>query len=203
MGTGVWTNNLKGLLRVNAYGLAWPGIATITNTAGTVRQEDASGSNYNQTENYGLVSVPIVGNITALTFCRDYYPYGANSRRSLAIRFGSGTSVPAVTDVNLNQELAGLTRVAITNGTRTFNKETGVISRPVSITVQNPSTTPAVIREWGIFTGISWATQPASVSNELYMLYRELLDTPVTLNQYESAKLDLTVTLTLDLEEST
>lgn len=203
MGTGVWTNNLKGLLRVNAYGLAWPGIATITNTTGTVRQEDVDSSNNSQSQDDDLASTPIVGNITALTFCRDYYPYGSNARRSLAIHFGSGTSTPAVTDVNLNQDLLALTRVAITNGTRTFNKETGVISRPVSITVQNPSTTPAVIREWGIFTGVSLTIKSASVTNELYMLYRELLDTPVTLNQYESAKLELTVTLTLDLEEST
>lgn len=200
MGTGVWTNNLKGLLRVNAYGLAWPGIATITNTAGTVLQGDVpvgSGSD-------GAYETHIVGALTGLAFYRDrvggYYRDGS---RNLLLRFGSGTSVPAATDVNLNQELAGLTRVAITNGTRTFNKETGVISRPVSLTVQNPSTTPAVIREWGIFSEATYSYNSANSETITYMLYRELLDSPVTLNQYESAKLELTVTLTLDLEEST
>lgn len=196
MGTGVWTNNLKGLLRVNAYGLAWPGIATITNTAGTVLQSDISFPFSDST-----AEVHHVGALTGLAF----YPgrSGGTTTRSLLFRFGSGTSAPAMTDVNLNQELAGLTRVAITNGTRTFNKETGVISRPVSITVQNPSATPAVIREWGIFSGVAHSNNGANSEGSIYMLYRELLDTPVTLNQFESAKLDLTVTLTLDLEEST
>lgn len=200
MGTGVWTNNLKGLLRANAYGLAWPGIATITNTVGTVLQGDVpvgSGGD-------GAYETHIVGALTGLAFhlsrLGGFYRDGS---RNLLLRFGSGTSAPAVTDVNLNQELSGLTRVAITNGTRTFNKETGVISRPVSITVQNPSTTPAVIREWGIFCGTTYSYNSPNSETIMYMLYRELLDTPVTLNQYESAKLDLTVTLTLDLEEST
>lgn len=200
MGTGVWTNNLKGLLRVNAYGLAWPGIATITNTSGTVLQADISSGS----SSYGSVELHIVGALTGLAFYRDRVGAASNrGDRSLVLRFGSGTSTPAVTDVNLNQELAGLTRVAITNGTRTFNKETGVISRPVSITVQNPSTTPAVIREWGIFSGIAYLNAGTTSEDTIYLLYRELLDTPVTLNQYESAKLELTVTLTLDLEEST
>lgn len=199
MGTGVWTNNLKGLLRVNAYGLAWPGIATITNTAGTVLQSDIYFPYSDST-----VEVHYVGALTGLAFSLGRSGNAANPNvRSLLFRFGSGTSAPAMTDVNLNQELAGLTRVAITNGTRTFNKETGVISRPVSITVQNPSNTPAVIREWGIFSGVAHSNNGANSEGSIYMLYRELLDTPVTLNQYESAKLDLTVTLTLDLEEST
>lgn len=200
MGTGVWTNNLKGLLRVNAYGLAWPGIATITNTAGTVRQSDVSIS----TNTTGYYEGHIVGALTGLAFyLHRTCAFTRDGTRSLFLRFGSGTSAPAATDVNLNQELSGLTRVAITNGTRTFNKETGVISRPVSITVQNPSTTPAVIREWGIFTGITHSGAGADSEDVTYLLYRELLDTPVTLNQFESAKLELTVTLTLDLEEST
>lgn len=200
MGTGVWTNNLKGLLRVNAYGLAWPGIATITNTAGTVRQEDvtidANGSGIGFDESH------ISGPLTGLAFSNGRFPWTA-SDPALFLRFGSGASTPAVTDVNLNQEMAGLTRVAITNGTRTFNKETGVISRPVSITVQNPNTTPAVIREWGIFDWVRSLNVGNVRETDVYLLYRELLDTPVTLNQYESAKLELTVTLTLDLEEST
>lgn len=197
MGTGVWTNNLKGLLRANAYGLAWPGIATITNTAGTVLQKDIYTNN-----SFGEMRMAAA--LTGLLFTKERrHPDNSGTYRSLSIRFGSGTSTPAATDVNLNQELAVLTRVAITNGTRTFNKETGVISRPVSLTVQNPSVTPAVIREWGIFTGINYVGNSATDEENIIALYRELLDTPVTLNQYESAKLDLTVTLTLDLEEST
>ena len=113
----------------------------------------------------------------------SFQPNSSNN----SIWFGSSDAAALNTDITLGSVYSsGVTYVASTNSEISWNGDTA--SRTFSVIIQNTATDSKTIREFGIVS--------ASSGNAV-LLYHGVLDTPVTISQYESAGLTLTVSMTL------
>ena len=171
MSEGVWTNNWQGVKNAMLCGF-------VRNGWSTVRDE-----NGNLVDGYnGAMPMGSYQNVNAAS---STYP---------ALIFGTGTAAPAATDLGLSHKwTSGISRVAIVNGTLSYDDSTHTASKVVKATIQNTGVNPVTVTEWGI-VGRAWR---GSSSYPDILLYRALLDSPVTLNQYESATLSATITVQL------
>ena len=105
--------------------------------------------------------------------------------------FGSSNLAVSADQIDLGSAISGnsangLNNITTNTGEISYNDTTKVASRVMSFTVQWRGTSPVTIREWGIFC------QSPGI-----LIYRAVLDEPVTLAQYESAT--LTVTLSVEI----
>ena len=110
------------------------------------------------------------------------------------IRVGTGVTAPAATDIGLAAG-ANVNYLACANEEPTYDVENGTMSRVIRLTIQNYDT-QKTITEWGVFNRLMRGGN-STVEGSI-LLYRELLDVPVTLAPYDAATLALTLTLTLD-----
>lgn len=175
MSGGIWLDNWRGLRNSALLGGAY--IATLTQAYDTAgRNVHADG---------GRITSPVAP------------PYNGSGvlDNSVTVRFGQSDTAPSATDYNLGDPVMNnLTYVSASGGNLTYVGAT--VSRTYTVVVQNNSAAPVVFREYGLFVrGVR--TSGSSTYNEAVMIYREVLDTPVTVNQYETAKITLTVSLTL------
>ena len=102
-------------------------------------------------------------------------------------------TAPAATDIALAGS-ASVNYLSVANEEPIYDAENGTMSRVIRLTIQNGAA-QQTITEWGVFNQLMQST------TSLYgviLLYRELLDVPVTLAPYDAATLALTLTLTLD-----
>lgn len=191
---GAWNRNLQGCLRASAIGFAEPGFATIYNLDGgqiTTPKPTANGTygGFDGT-NISSLYVSSAGPGSSLAAGRTY----------LGLVFGDGDDTPTANDLDL-EHVVRPTVNNVTNGN--YSYANGVASRTVTVTVQNPNVTAMTIREWGLY-GMAYSN-PSSYFDSVYatsrsslcLLYRALLDAPVTLQQYESATFTLTLQLTV------
>lgn len=103
------------------------------------------------------------------------------------VRFGFSDTTPTADDIDLgNAWSSGVKYVSVTNGTRSWSGAT--VSRTFSVVIQNVSDAAVTVREFGIFTG---------TSNGYCLLYRCVLDSPVTIARYESATIEFTISQTI------
>ena len=105
------------------------------------------------------------------------------------ITLGSGDTAPAPTDYAVERPLSGISYLSVINEKPTWNTSTGVVSNVIKLTVQNTNASAVTVKEWGVFV------QPGNTGK--FMIYRGLLDSPVTLNATQSATLTLTRSVTL------
>lgn len=170
MADGVWTNNWRALK--NAYLLG----GVVREGWSSVRKPDAS-----------LVGgVDYINSPISRTYNTNSY---VNGDDVMVIIFGTGTATPLATDTSLQAKwTTGISRVSVENGELSFNDETFTVSRTYKATIQNTGATAVTVSEWGITVD--------EHANEV-LIYRALLDAPVTLRQYESATLELTVRMSL------
>ena len=192
---GVWNRNLQGYLRAKAIGFAEQGYATIYGTNGNpIATTKPSG-----TDNvYGFLGTNIAAlMVYAYGSPDNNYPFRMSGARML-LAFGSGDDTPSVNDYKLESYV----RPAINNLTHgAYFYASGVASRTITVTVQNPNVTAMTISEWGLFGGVyDNQNSVSSTTSTGVLLYRALLDTPVTLQQYESATFTLTLQLTVAAE---
>lgn len=196
---GVWTNNLEGFLRAKALGYAAPGYATVYNRSGNaVTSPNPGASVYN----HDFLATKITG-LEVKTSTGTPSDGGVLSADGthIGIRFGSGSTAPSATDYNLASSITtALTVVSVSNGQYVFAN--GVGTRTITITVQNQGATTRTIAEWGIEGYLYYFTSSSSSSyvSQYILLYRDVLDTPVTLAQYESATFTVTLELTMAAE---
>lgn len=172
---GIFTNNwtaAKNLMLIGAASNATNGQTGVTDMYDT----------------YGARCRPDVYIISPLNgLVRGYNPSGDRN----AIRFGTSDTAPAATDIDLGTPWSsGLTYVEATSGNMTWSGNTA--SRTFTVTVQNTAAASVTVREFGLF---AYVVSGGSYSYS--MLYREVLDTPVTLAQYDSATLTFTVSMTI------
>ena len=197
---GVWTRNLDGFIRAKALGYAAPGYATVYDRDGNVVSSTAPGNMYSD-GTLSATEIPALQVYTATGTPADNSVLSANSRY-LGIRFGAGSTAPTVNDHALASDITtSLNVVAVSNGT--YNLSNGVASRTIRITVQNQGSQSRTIAEWGIEGLLRYDTSSSGGHNWYYryiLLYRDVLDTPVTLAQYESATFTVTLELTLAAE---
>lgn len=107
------------------------------------------------------------------------------------ISLGSGSTAPAESDYALETPLSGINMLSVVNEKPTWDTQTGTVSNTVKLTVQNVNATAVTVREWGIefrYTGYNL---------EHCLLYRAVLDSPVTIQPNQSAMLTLTRSVTL------
>ena len=177
---GVWTNNWKAVKNFFLLGGLLSDIrsgwSTIKRLDGTIVDSGATlptilspvGKYYNSNTPYNSGTTPA--------------PYNA-------IVFGSGNGTPAATDFCLSAKwTANISRVSLSQS-ESYDDTTHTKTKNVTCTVQNTGTSAVTIREWGIESAIYGGSH--------ILLYRALLDTPVTLAQYESATFTCTISLRL------
>lgn len=165
--SGVWTTNWEGIKNQRLCGFVKAGWDTIFDQNGTLISSYGGGMPLN---NYGNTNTP-------------------SNAHPIVIIFGTGTATPTVSDVALGAKWdTNISRVSVENGSLSYDDTTHTATRTVKATVQNTGTLPVTITEWGI-SGVS--------SHNPVLLYRALLDEPVTLNQHESATLTVTISMQL------
>ncbi len=169
MPEGVWTNNWQGVKNALLCGFVRRDWSSVFDAGGNLIQRYQGGLPLTEFSN-------------------------ANSVGSTnpVLVFGTGIRPPAATDRALASKWSsGISRVAVENGELLFDETTHTASRLVKATVQNTGSSPVTVTEWGI-AGCGYRNGTCEV-----LLYRALLDSPVTLQQYESATLSVTVTVQL------
>ena len=179
---GVWTNNWKGIknwmLLGPYYGISTDlrsGWDTITNLYGNTVTGNV---------NYPFCVSPVGNYVNANTLTSQQI---SNNGASNAIVFGTGSGTPAATDYCLGAKwTANISRVSLSQ-TESYDDTTHTKTKTVTCTVQNTGSAAVTLREWGIEGYVGQAV----------LLYRALLDTAVTLQQYESATFTCTISLRL------
>ena len=173
---GVWTKNWRAFRNIMLMGSHHNGLSTITNTNGTTVADS-----YNP-------------NLTATSPLGDYTnDDGSNSFNY--IKLGTGNTAPAATDYNVTRP-TGLSYLSCAVGAPVYDDNLGTVTRTITVSVQNTGSASVTIKEWGLFGSVRSLLFGSTVLTHA-LLYREVLDSPVTLGQYQAATLELTVNLTL------
>lgn len=123
----------------------------------------------------------------------DYIQKGnTTSAGWLTVRFGTSDTPPTGEERNVGSPWPGtLSYTSVTCGSISWDGNTA--SRTYTVTVNSTASGSEVIREFGLFTQ---GRKYSSNDNCDILLYHEILETPVTLNQYESATISFTVSMT-------
>jgi len=170
---GAWTNNWEAIKRIVATNRMGAGV--LINTGG------------------GQVSADFRPHQTKPSMpMDDVYSSAGVSASYVTLRIGGEQSAvtPSARDYNIYGPItSGISYVSVTNGD--IGYEDGAYTRKCSVTIQNTGTGAKTIYEWGLFGGIYYANGNNSYVAE-FLLYRGTLDTPVTLQQYET----ITITFT-------
>ena len=169
---GVWTNNWKGIKNAMLTGGDMrSGWSTVKNLTGTTLT-GSFGSNLGPMNQYINQNSATSSN---------------NNSRNNVIVFGTGNGTPDASDYCLGAKwTANISRVSLSEQD-SLDSTTHTKTKTVTCTVQNTGSSAVTIREWGI----------ECYTSGQVLLYRALLDTPVTLAQYESATFTCTISLRL------
>ena len=174
---GVWTNNWRAFRNIMLMASHHNGLSTFKKTDGSTAADK-----YNEE----MMATSPLG-----TYSND--ENSSNSENT--IKIGTGNTAPAATDYNLASR-ANVSYLTISFSNPTYNDQTGVLTRTITLSVQNQSGGSITIREWGIFGHVRTSEYYSSAYAEA-LLYREVLDSPVVLANYQTATIQVTVSLTL------
>lgn len=192
MSIGVWTNNWKGYKNTMILGYSYPGMATLTDMNGN-RMPYATQSYITMTAS---PFAPIVISSS----------YSSSTMGYNVVYLGSGGKEPAEEDFSLENRLTSISYLRATSEGITWDVGNGTATRKAKLIVQNPGSSTITIREWGLFKALIVPDSPAgessvarasTIGNAYFMLYREVLDTPIALPALQSATLELTLSITL------
>ena len=174
---GTWTRNWRAFRNIMLMGSHRNGLSTIRNTEG-ITVADRYNENLTATSPLGL-------------FSNDQ----GTSNAACSIRLGTGNTAPTTADYQLEQG-ANVSYLSCAVSAPVYDLSVGTVTRTATVSVQNTGSENVTIREWGIFGSVRTSNYYSSCIATA-LLYREVLDSPVTLGQYQAATLELTVTLTL------
>lgn len=104
-------------------------------------------------------------------------------------RVGTGTLAPAATDYTVT-EASNISYLSVGTEAPIYDIPNGTMTRTSTLTVQNNSGNNITLTEWGLYTY-------QNRSSSRILVYREVFDTPIILQGYQAAALELTLTLTL------
>lgn len=193
MSTGIWTNNWTGYKNTMILGYNYPGLATLIDMKGSRM------SYFNN--NYITLTASPFASIKINTSSSQVFANGYN-----IIYVGSGGKEPAAEDFSLENRLTSITYLSAASEEITWSTANRTATRKMKLMVQNQTTSSMTIREWGLFKALlrpsnaaneQGTSQSMSSSGDYFMLYREVLDTPITLPASQSATLELTLSITL------
>ncbi len=174
---GTWTRNWRAFRNIMLMGSHHNGLSTIKNTEG-VTVADRSSDNLTATSPLGIYNNDL----------------GATASAS-SIKLGSGNTAPTAADYALEQP-ANINYLSCAVGAPVYDDSVGTVTRTITVSVQNTGSENVTIREWGLFGTVRTLNYYSS-NVAVALLYREVLDSPVTLGQYQAASLELTLNLTL------
>ena len=170
---GVWTNNWKGVKNAMLLANIRSGWSTIKNLSGNVVS----------TPDRQNAVTPVGTYVNSNSASNGGGGYPAQN----AIVFGTGSGTPDASDYCLGAKwTANISRVSLSQS-ESYDAVTHTKTKTVTCTVQNTGSAAVTLREWGI----------EGYPGAAVLLYRALLDTPVTLQQYESATFTCTISLRL------
>lgn len=173
---GVWTNNWKGLINSAILGGFY--------REGTTTAYDYQGKAAYMTN--GNISSPVPSRIT-----ND----GSPGSGSLSIRFGQSDTTPDVSQYSLGDDATNnLTYINSSVISYNWDANTHTLTRSYRVTIQNKNAATITIREYGVYVG---AYLTSNNGGTRVMLYREVLDEPVTLGQYESGTINISLSITI------
>jgi len=179
--TGCFTNNWKGLKNAMLFG-GW--------------SHDGSATVYNR--NGACLAASADDHVVKGPLCDLNRSVSPSSTGQNSVILGTSDTAPTAADFDLGSPWSsGVSYVSVSNGERVFTADS--CARTFSVTVTNTSDSPVTVREFGIFSYAKYnsgSTSSTSPANQ-YMLYRGVLDEPVTLQQYDNATLTFTITVTL------
>lgn len=167
---GVWTLNWKATKNALLCGDWIEGLSMLKDTAGNYRTTvSASQSRHDFTQ---------------------YWSALGYLGRTDCIPLGSGDTAPVESDYALETPLSGYNVLSVVEEKPVWDTTTGVVSNTVKMTVQNRNAEAITVREWGI--------QRVDGSLSFWsLLYRAVLDSPVTIQPTQSAMLTLIRSVTL------
>lgn len=176
---GAWTNNWEGIKRIVATNMTSAGTVVLT-SGGRMTEAFADG----QTK----PSMPMDALLQGSTASLGYV---------VLIIGGEQSSVtPSASDYNIYGPItSGITYVSSSNGAITYDPDTGIAERTSSVTIQNTEAGAKTVYEWGLFGAVNTTYKSGSKTytrKNDFLLYRGTLDTPVTLQQFET----ITITFT-------
>lgn len=175
---GAWTNNWRAFRNIMLMGCVKNGFSTVILQNGTTMADDTA-NNLSATSPLGLYNNDPGSIATSIN----------------AIRLGTGNTAPTAADYDL-EAAAGVSYLSVIVGTPSFDTATGIMTRTITLSVQNQSEENVTIQEWGIFGTVRNLNYQSSVKGTA-LLYREVLATPVLLSPTQAATLTLTMTMTL------
>lgn len=147
---------------------------------GGIAKEDVSDA-------YNVSGTRVYSNGMTSPLKQVYQGFGASSGSYNYVRFGTSDTTPTATDIDLgNVWSSGITYVSVSNSAVSWSGARA--TREYSVTIQNTAAASVTVREFGIF---------CYTSNGYALLYRAVLDTPVTIAQYESATITFSVSITI------
>ena len=174
---GTWTRNWRAFRNIMLMGSHHNGLSTVRNIEG-ITVADRSSDNLSATSPLGLYNNDL-GSATGIN----------------GIKLGPGNTAPTAADYALEQP-ANINYLSCAVGAPVYDDSVGTVTRIITVSVQNTGSESVRIREWGIFGTIRTLSY-SSNNIATALLYREVLDSPVTLGQYQAATLELTLSLTL------
>lgn len=167
---GAWTNNWRGLKNAFLLGRYYEGLTTFKYNDNFAPSDGAQ----------------------VYTIAGAFANVQTSFTQSMAtIHVGSGINTPAATDIALT-EIAGMAYLSAANEAITYDTVTGTATRTIKVTIQNQSNAQVMVCEYGLFGNCNLTPSARGI-----LLYREVLDTPVVLDAYQSATLSVTLNITL------
>lgn len=187
MANGVWTNNWRALRNIMLMGRHVNGLSTLTNLSGTT-----IGNITNLNGGYTATGLSPMANYT---YQNTGPTYDSSSRPRIVL--GVGTAQPTAADYKMGEDVTNISYLSV-NTTSGQDLTTGTITTNVTLSVQYTGSGSITIREWGIIGVMFYGSSGTLSSTHNVLLYHELLDTPVTLTTYQSANLNLSLSMTLE-----
>lgn len=184
MANGVWTNNWQSVINTMLMNTSKPGMNSIVLANGTAWAE----SNDNILMWSPMTRYDNITCSSGVVNANRYCPI---------IRVGKSGTTPTAADYALGDEVTAGSYGMECSYLSTVNTDTipdqanGTLTRIIRTTVQYVLSGTITLREWGLFI-------PAGESStNSVLIYHELLDSPVTLQSYQSATIELNLVLTL------
>lgn len=115
------------------------------------------------------------------------------------IVFGSGSTAPSPNDYKLDHEETQNFNYRFQDYPGAMSNTDGLFSRQIKYIITNNSNAPITIREYGLTTGFSRNGFNNPVWGSGYLVFRDLLQNPVTINSNRSALLTVTYKFDTDM----
>lgn len=169
MANGVWTNNWTAVKNTMLLGGIYPGLNTLQFSDGTTLARRSDNSTYTASP-------------TAPTDL-------------LTIRLGVGTNTPSAGDYSITSP-SNFNYLSVSANDPVYDLSTATITRSTIVTVQYAGNGSITLTEWGLFLPVYAGGNYGSTLGS-FLAYRELFDSPIVIQQYQAAALELTISLTL------